>query len=312
MLCLFADQFPVFVANFLQYGRQLRRRFREESVTDLMMGNLLAMGGKSVIVEFPDETATGADMEWNFANPDDGTFFRILIQAKQLYGDGQIWTRHCYKELFYRSGSGNKLQAEILCDTARSQGTDTYPLYVFYNPARTCKLAHGAGNNGLLGANLADGFLVEALAKAANTRLLRTRNKSLKTIYPFLFFLSDLFCPSTVLPMPIMARGPGGIPIHLLISRAGLGIPQPPRPKDIRQRLVDRRFGLVSSVEVSAQHLAKLPEVPAVADSIPDDVRTIINRAREGFDDRKSRPLKHWRITFISANPKEDVGAQPD
>jgi len=38
MLCTFANQFPSFVERFLGQGRKLRRRFREETVTDLGSG----------------------------------------------------------------------------------------------------------------------------------------------------------------------------------------------------------------------------------------------------------------------------------
>lgn len=85
-----------FVESFLERGRNLRRRFREETVTDLMMGSLIAGKGR-VIVEFPDEPVTGADMEWNFVNPADNTLFRIVLQAKQAYGDGMKWRRHTYR-----------------------------------------------------------------------------------------------------------------------------------------------------------------------------------------------------------------------
>ena len=45
------------------------------------MGSLITAGGRRIIVEFPNEPVTGADMEWNFVNLDDGTVFRILLQA---------------------------------------------------------------------------------------------------------------------------------------------------------------------------------------------------------------------------------------
>lgn len=44
MLCLLADEFPPFVARFLQRSYDLRRRFREETVTDLLMGSLITAG----------------------------------------------------------------------------------------------------------------------------------------------------------------------------------------------------------------------------------------------------------------------------
>lgn len=138
MLCAFANQFPPFVERFLNQGRTLRRRFREETVTDLLMGGLITAAGGRVVVEFPDEPVTGADMEWNFVDRRTSQFFRLMLQAKQAYGDGSIWTRHCYRELLHISGSGSKLQAEALCDTARHPGSATYPLYIFYHAAHTC------------------------------------------------------------------------------------------------------------------------------------------------------------------------------
>lgn len=190
MLCYLAHQFPPFVENFLERGRTLRRRFREETITDLMMGSLITAGTGRVIVEFPDEPVTGADMEWNFVNPGDGTFFRILLQAKQAYGDGTKWTRHGYRELLHTSGTGTKLQAETLCDTARIPGSATYPLYIFYHPAQTCALARKAGMIHVAGVNLADGYVIERLVKAAKTRAFRTSNKSLRVIAPHLFPMS--------------------------------------------------------------------------------------------------------------------------
>src|SRR5271154_4895922 len=81
MLCLFAQHFPRAVASLLQRGEVLSRRFREETVTDLLMANLLAIGAGSIVVEFPDEPTTGADMEWNFINKDTKEHFQLLLQA---------------------------------------------------------------------------------------------------------------------------------------------------------------------------------------------------------------------------------------
>jgi hypothetical protein len=149
-LCQLSHQFPPFVEGFLERSRRLRRRFREETVTDLLMGSLITAGGRRIIVEFPDEPVTGADMEWNFVNRDDGTFFRILIQAKQCYGDGKVWTRHGYKELFHTVGSSAKLQAVALCDTARAE-IATHPLYIFAIQRAHAQLQERAGSEPLRG-----------------------------------------------------------------------------------------------------------------------------------------------------------------
>lgn len=237
MLCYLAQQFPLFVADFLERGRLLRRRFREETVTDLLMGSLITAGGKRVIVEFPDEPITGADMEWNFVNLDDQTFFRILLQAKQSYGAGRIWTRHCYRELLHTSGNGSKLQAVALCDTARAEKA-TYPLYILYHPASTCYTAQTGGFSYVTGASLADGYEIERLVTGATSRALRTQNKSLKKIAPLLFSLSELFCPLTILETGPQAFAPGIFmgPFFTaqVAGRTAVGVPIPPTPAEIR------------------------------------------------------------------------------
>lgn len=301
MLCQLAHHFPPFVESFLERSRPLRRRFREESVTDLLMGSLITTGGRRIIVEFPDEPVTGADMEWNFVNPDDGTFFRMLLQAKQCYGGGSVWTRHGYKELLHQSGSGRKLQASVLCDTARA-ATATYPLYIFYNPASTCEAARGAGFTAVTGASLADGYLIEGLVRGATTRALRTGNKSLKAIAPLLFPLTDLFCPQAVLATGPQAFAPGAPAFPLAVGIAGgrpvLGVPVPPTPAAIRQRIVAAREALAKT---GIKETAAEPGVPAIAERIPDDVSAAIERAQAHA---RSQPgLRRWRVTFVSANP---------
>ncbi len=99
MLCQFARQFPPLVAEFLERGRQFKRRLREETVTDLMMVNLQNLGSDQIIVDFPDEPTTGADMEWNFVNRSNHTFYRLLLQAKCAYGNDALLSRHTYKYL---------------------------------------------------------------------------------------------------------------------------------------------------------------------------------------------------------------------
>ncbi|MBU0583095.1 MAG: hypothetical protein KKB66_11335 [Alphaproteobacteria bacterium] len=300
MLCHFAHQFPPFVESFLERGRSLRRRFREETVTDLMMGSLITAGSGRVIVEFPDEPATGADMEWNFVNPADNTFFRILLQAKQAYGEGMKWRRHAYRELLHTSGTGTKLQAETLCDTARVRGSATYPLYILYHPAHTCALARKDGVTDVAGVNLVDGYVIERLVKAAKNRALRTSNKSLRVIAPHIFPLSDIFCPPTILPAGPVAFAPGSFPGPFYALSAGgrrvIGIAIPPTPSDVRNRLAGRR---------GAQNVKDAPAVTEIASEIPDDVQAILGRARGSGRDDAPEEIRRWRITFVSASPRD-------
>jgi hypothetical protein len=311
MLCALSQQFPPFVERFLNQGRMLRRRFREETVTDLLMGGLITAGGGRLIVEFPDEPVTGADMEWNFVDRRTSTFFRLMLQAKQAYGDGSVWTRHCYRELLHTSGSGSRLQAEALCDAARRPGSATYPLYIFYHTAHTCELARRSGNTLIAGINIADGLVVERLVKAATTRSLRTSNKSLRVIAPKLAPLSTLFCPPTIAPVPPFSFAPGAIspPMYFGVSagRRVLGFPMPPTPVDVRARILAFRAATsLEGADLAGQVGGALPDVPKVSDRIPDEVQAVLNRIEEGAGPAPG--LNRWRLTFVSASPASSDG----
>lgn len=307
MLCHLANQFPPFVANFLERSRPLRRRFREETITDLLMGSLITAGGKRVIVEFPNEPVTGADMEWNFANPDDGTFFRILLQAKQSSGEGMIWRRHCYKELLHKPRGSSTLQAVALCTTARAEPA-TYPLYIFYHPERTCVAAEAAKCAAVAGVSLADGYQIEHLVTGATTRTLRTRNKSLKEIEPLLFSLTDLFCPPTIQEIGPLALRPGAFLYPLaaatIAGRPITGVPVPPEPTVIRNRIVSIRE---AQSEAQIQRAEELPPVAEVSNEIPREVRSVIERRRAGAPSEQG--LNRWRVTFVSSSPR-DIDAE--
>lgn len=293
MLCKFANEFPRFVSQFLQREERLKRRFREETITDIMMASLISVGQPLVFVEFPDESVTGADMEWNFVSPHTPSFFRILVQAKRAFGEGKSWKRHSYRELFHVSGS--RLQAETLCDSARN-GSATYPLYIFYHPSHTCELAAKAGFSSVLGVNLADGFVIEKFVK---TNKKRSGNNSLGKIQPHLFPLSSLFCPENFVPLGPMAYSGSGSRL-VVLNRNGIGVPIPPNPAAIRNRLIEVRRESMSSELVSAE-----PDVPEVSDVIP---REIIDLIEERGHRKKSERLNRWRITFIS--PQVPVGVQ--
>lgn len=302
MLCSLSQQFPAFVEGFLDQSRQLRRRFREESVTDILMGGLITAGGGRIIVDFPDEPATGADMEWNFVNPYKGKFFRILLQAKQCFGKGNNWKRHNYRHILHTTGNKLTPQAEILCNTARTEQS-TYPLYILYNPKKTCLAARKDGATNVVGACLADGYKIERLVKNAKGRALRTRNKNLRTIAPLLFPLSNLFCPPNILPLGPFARQWSMFPDPIIIGRKDgesvVGIPIPPTPQDIRQRIVDIR----GAQALEQDDFADIPGVPEVSDRIPKD---ILSRIRErGFSRTYESGLQRWRVTFVSGSPRD-------
>lgn len=303
MLCDFALRFPKFAADFLERGQPLRRRFREESLTDIMMASLVTLQSGGIVVEFPDEPRTGADMEWNFVRIDESAFFRIYVQAKRLYGDGNIWTRHCYRELLHITGGSGTLQAQVLADTARQMGSGCFPLYAFYNPERACNLAEADGVNQLAGVNLADGFAIEALAKSSTNQTLRTRNKSLKTLHPLFFLLRDLFCPPESKVLGPMERAEGSVHLAPAYYAGGgqLRVTTPPTPETIRQRLEIKRQSILELLSVdSAELFTGLPEVPEIVREVPRDVRAVLNAYRERIPLPGREGINRWRVTFVS------------
>lgn len=309
MLCLFAQHFPGVVASLLQRGQKLRRRFREETITDLLMANLLALGGGSIFVDFPDEPTTGADMEWNFINRDSREHFQILLQAKRLSDTGPDWSTHRYKELFYRSGPSKILQVETLCRTARTRSKATYPAYIFYNLERTCRAANSVGVSNLAGVNLSDANIIHLLAQVSTSRRMESNFSKVRALHPFMFSLADAFCPSNIQPMGPMARaGTFSIPgvLSLGSGSAVFGRPLPPRPDQIRERLIqhrDRVIKIFGDEEVKLD----LPKIPEVAHEIPIELERYI-----GIDTKSpgiERPsLDYWRVTFVSANPLDRFG----
>ncbi len=206
------------------------------------------------------------DVEAALVNPYDGTFYRLIIQAKCAYGYGSDWTRHSYRYLSHRTG--NKFQADVLCDEARQSTQPTYPLYIFYNPAHTCSLAGHSGCSSIEGVNLANGYLIRSLATTGQRRL--------STIRHYVLNLSDLLCQpanESEIPRPVDVRN------YLLFkSRTSFSYPEQ----------ILREMGIV------------VP--PDVGTSIPDDIQAIIDRSPR---EREPRPFSGWRVIFISSSPPE-------
>jgi hypothetical protein len=206
-----------------------------------MMVNLQRLGSNDVIVDFPDEPTTGADMEWNFINLTIDTFYRLLLQAKCAYGNDPPLSRHTYKYLSHRVGG--KYQAEIICASARQSNVPTYPMYIFYNPEHSCSLARGSDGPMIEGVNLADGYSIRGFATMGS--------RHIPDIRKHMHGLTALFCPSD---------DPARIP----------------RPADVRAYLMRELSGwfrlpaeIVQDLDAH-DHMMIPPEVGA---SIPEDVR---------------------------------------
>ncbi|WP_171233046.1 DUF6615 family protein [Ruegeria sp. HKCCA4812] len=287
-----ARNFPAFTENFLDRSATLQKSFREETITDMLMANIVALGGKNVVVDFPNELSTGADMEWNFVDRSNESFVRLLIQAKRSYGKGKQWRRHSFRELYHQSGASKVLQAKVLCDTARA-AVATYPLYIFYVPGKTCKLARLDNALNVSGVTLADGYEIEKLAISASDRKTRTKNRSLNTISEKMFPLQILFCPQSINKIGLVMFSRVAPVGPLFFDGTSLGFSIPPTP----QRICDaiNRLGDISSESGVGESGKQLLET---SQRIPEEIGEVLETGRFPSESNLSNTLR--RAVFIS------------
>jgi hypothetical protein len=140
LLCKFALQFPHLAARILYRDRHKRRNFREETITDVLMGGLTGFEPFGIKVDFPqDESKTGEDMDWEFVNPnapDGRCYLRLHIQAKRAkLSTGKKSPYWFYQELDHATpkGAQSGSQHKILTDNA-TLTPGCVALYMFYHP----------------------------------------------------------------------------------------------------------------------------------------------------------------------------------
>lgn len=178
-------------AGFLELETQIGRRFREDSVTDIIIASLLSIGGSNATVFTPPEVTTGGDFDLVIYNPaaTDGVQYRI--QAKRLVSNGKNWSWSSYRELDHPHGTGK--QASTLVRSSAQEKVPTIPLYAFYNPLGVCE----ASNNEIAGIQLADGRAINAIVRAlvqAKAKGRRPRWKRVEYLRPLFFPLSTILC----------------------------------------------------------------------------------------------------------------------
>jgi hypothetical protein len=183
---------PDLVADFLDLETSLRRRFREESITDLLVATMLRLADPNLIVLVPkDESKTGNDFDIIIVDPASLEAIQYRIQAKRLKPHATKWAMGSYAELAHPGGTG-KQSLSLVRSAAAEKSIKTIPLYAFYNPTRTCAASDGVVN----GIELADGRAVRALVR----ELLRAKPKRpplkrISTLQPLFFPLTTILCP---------------------------------------------------------------------------------------------------------------------
>jgi hypothetical protein len=178
------------VAYFLELENAVSRRFREDSVTDMIIGSLLQVGGANVSVLTPYEPVSGSDFDIAIIDLRSKVAIQYRIQAKRLFPNVKNWKLGSYRELSHPHGTGK--QARQLLHSSAHERIPTIPLYAFYNPASVCKASGGT----VSGIQLADAYAVRAAVEAMLAA--KPKRLPLKRIE----FMSELFFPLAAILCP--------------------------------------------------------------------------------------------------------------
>lgn len=190
--CDFAERVPAMVSDFLDLENKIGRRFREDSVTDIIIASLLKIAGSNAMVLVPSETKTGSDFDILIVEPSTQDAIQYRIQAKRLSPHAKTWEWGSYKELDHPHGQGK--QASTLVRSSAQEMVPTIPLYAFYNPQSACTESDGA----ISGIELADGIAINQIVKAlvaAKAASKRPRLKRIGYLRELFFPLSTILCP---------------------------------------------------------------------------------------------------------------------
>jgi Family of unknown function (DUF6615) len=151
--CELAHKMPGIVADFIEIDKRLKRRFREDSMTDVLLASFLELPHGQVKVDTPRESRTGADFDLFVVQQRSYDITHYRIQAKRLC-DNKAWKQGRYHCLPHRVGRTGQLQADILCS---SIPPGCIPLYGFYNHANVVTKSNGDAE----GISLADGYAIQ-------------------------------------------------------------------------------------------------------------------------------------------------------
>lgn len=205
--CDLATRLPVMIADFLDIEQKLKRRFREDSVTDILTASLLSLPGNNVVVLTPPEAKTGGDFDLVVLDPVSGDAVQFRIQAKRLTPHKHHWITGSYAELAHPHNSGG--QSRTLMRSVGSEKITTIPLYAFYNPAHVCT----ASSSIVSGIELASGWEVRERIKAlVAVKPKRLPYKRIGSLQPLFFPLSTILCAPVAtprasdVPLPAAAR----------------------------------------------------------------------------------------------------------
>lgn len=188
--CDLAQRLPSMASDFLELESKVGRRFREDSVTDIIIASLLRIAGTNATVLTPPEVKTGGDFDILIVEPSTGDAIQYRIQAKRLTSHPTNWKWGSYRELDHPNGQGK--QSSTLIRSSAHEQIKTIPLYAFYNPQSACTASSGR----IAGIELADGREINQIVKTLIRAKIAFKRPRLKRVG----YLCDLFFPlSTIL-----------------------------------------------------------------------------------------------------------------
>lgn len=281
--CDLAIRMPTMIAAFLDIEQSLKRRFREDSISDIFVASLLSLPGNGIVVLTPNEAKTGGDIDLVIVDPATGDAVQFRIQAKRLTPHDGNWGIGSYRELAHPNNSGS--QSKTLVSTLGREAITTFPLYAFYNPERTCT---GSGGS-VSGLELASGWDVRELIKMmVRVKPKRLPFKRIGVLQSLFFPLATILCPPSssparrLIPLPAEARSAVDRVIEERGNASGLA-------RQIRVETRSPRFLRDSQESVDRAEPDRLPAV----------VRMAIERREERLIPAR---VKRPKIILISEN----------
>lgn len=276
------------ISEFLDIEQGLKRRFREDSVTDILVASLLLLPGNDVVILTPPEAKTGGDFDLVIVEPNTGDAVQFRIQAKRLSPHKYDWPMGSYVELAHPKNEGT--QSRKLVSGIGREAYPTIPLYAFYHPAHVC----AASGNVISGIELASGWEVRERIKAiVKAKPKRLPYKRIGSLQPLFFPLSTILCSPinstsrSTLPLPSEVRTAVMDAIEERASLAGFG-----QTLQIPEYVIQRLER--SSKSNSAFRRSKSRTSP---DKLPAVIRMAIARRQERII---SARVKRPRIILIS------------
>ncbi len=298
--CDLANRLPIMIAEFLDIEQRLKRRFREDSITDILVASLLSLPGNDIVVLTPPEAKTGGDFDLVVVELVSGEAVQFRIQAKRLTPHNGDWTIGTYAELAHPHNSG--AQSQALLRGLGSEAISTIPLYAFYNPAHVCAASGGT----VSGIELASGWEIRERIKAiVKVKPKRLPYKRIGSLQPLFFPLSTILCaPSSAarastIPLPAEARAAVVDAIEARSGLAGFGqtlaIPDVAAPR--LPRAVDAESSDPSSRRRRSRGRRSEPR-----DELPAIIRSAVERRKERVITAR---VKRPKILLIAGRPED-------